>query len=339
MANINTKDNWDRIWEKESENPWRFYPKTVSNIKSVVGIGKKVLELGCGAGMLLDALKEGNDVTGLDISSKAIDLLDKKGIKGVVSVLPDIPFMDETFDVVIAAETLEHLDDDKGTLKEAFRVCKKQGTVIVTVPNSVLTPQETEYHVRTYTKGTLQKLFHGFTNDLDIMEFTDRFCTEKEIDGARIRISLDVLMAVGRKESDFMKKDYADIDDPLPDAEGRKHFLQARKAAEKKDYDGVISSIDDALSFGYNRTKSLELLGVAYIKKNDFKKAFEVYNELISLGSDSPEVMNNIANLYFMRKEYEKTLHFLKKALGLGHHDKDKIQRNIIAIENMMKHG
>ncbi|HRF97201.1 MAG TPA: methyltransferase domain-containing protein, partial [Aggregatilineales bacterium] len=47
-----------------------------------------------------------------------------------------LPYPDNTFDAVILSEVLEHLDDDVAGLKEAYRVLKPGGVVVITVPNA-----------------------------------------------------------------------------------------------------------------------------------------------------------------------------------------------------------
>ncbi|MBC8100183.1 MAG: methyltransferase domain-containing protein [Armatimonadetes bacterium] len=47
-----------------------------------------------------------------------------------------LPYPDNTFDAVILSEILEHIDDDVAGLKEALRVLKPGGVVVITVPNS-----------------------------------------------------------------------------------------------------------------------------------------------------------------------------------------------------------
>src|SRR5690348_926956 len=83
---------------------------------------KRILNIGCGAKKISDALN-------VDISA---------------SVNPDLvlnlnqrpwPLPDDQFDVVIANDVIEHLDDVIGTMEEIHRVSRKAAVVKVTVPH------------------------------------------------------------------------------------------------------------------------------------------------------------------------------------------------------------
>jgi SAM-dependent methyltransferase len=70
-------------------------------------------------------------------------------------VAHDIPFGDSTFDAVILAEVLEHLFDDARSLREARRVLKDDGLLVVSVPFFNDVP---EYHVRLHSAKTVRRL-------------------------------------------------------------------------------------------------------------------------------------------------------------------------------------
>jgi ubiquinone/menaquinone biosynthesis C-methylase UbiE len=105
--------------------------------------GRRILDLGCGVGAFVRRLREFSDgVVGTDIDRESV----AEGAKEVpnlgVAVGEHLPFADETFDVVLLHEVLEHVTDDVETLKEARRVLKSDGQVIVFTPNR-LYPFET----------------------------------------------------------------------------------------------------------------------------------------------------------------------------------------------------
>lgn len=102
----------------------------------MVESGEKVLDIGCGDGLLLRALSQkGAVVSGADISEEGVKKCKEKGFE--VSLLDvsteDLPFSDKTFDTVIILDVLEHVYEPEALLKEAIRVSKKH--IIISVPN------------------------------------------------------------------------------------------------------------------------------------------------------------------------------------------------------------
>lgn len=104
---------------------------------------KKVLDVGCGVGMFMSKFKKlGSDVYGIDVDKEKIKIA-KKSFKNVfASPSEKLPFRKNSFDVVWLHEVIEHVDDDKQTITECFRVLKSGGKLIIFAPNR-LWPFET----------------------------------------------------------------------------------------------------------------------------------------------------------------------------------------------------
>lgn len=188
-GNINTVAYWDQIWAKEGQDTWRKYPLTFRKIASHIDQSESVLDVGCGAGVFLDIIRPHcKGVAGLDFSSVAINLLRAKGIEGKVCELPEIGYPDKSFDVVVATEIVEHLDDSVGLLKEAVRVAWKK--VIFAVPDNVLGPEEFIEHRQLFTRETLEEMLRQFFDDFEIESFADTFPTPT------VTISLPTLLAI-----------------------------------------------------------------------------------------------------------------------------------------------
>ncbi|MGZ5486705.1 MAG: class I SAM-dependent methyltransferase [Nitrososphaeraceae archaeon] len=108
-------------------------------LKLIDGIKpKSFLDIGCGDGYFCSRVKSlfNADVIGVDISEKACELSNKRGINTIVADLQNIlPFKNETFDVVFCGEVIEHLADTDFLLDEIYRILKKEGYLIITTPN------------------------------------------------------------------------------------------------------------------------------------------------------------------------------------------------------------
>ena len=102
-----------------------------------IGKGKRVLDVGCLGGQITRLIREqNNEVVGLEANPKAAEIARGRGIEvTVANVENGIPLPTATFDVVCAAEIVEHLYDTKYFFEEAARVLRPRGIFIFTTPN------------------------------------------------------------------------------------------------------------------------------------------------------------------------------------------------------------
>lgn len=102
-----------------------------------VSTDARSLDVGTGTGANLRLLQElgYREVTGLDASDEAIRHCAEKGLppvrRGDIGALP---FADSNFDLVMATDVIEHVDDDGQALRELRRVLSPGGIVLLTVP-------------------------------------------------------------------------------------------------------------------------------------------------------------------------------------------------------------
>ncbi len=103
--------------------------------------GKRVIDLGCGTGYGVDFLLKHSDpdeIIGIDIAKEAIDFArtnyKNKKAKFLVADATNLPFDNHSFDLVLAFELIEHLDNPEMLVKEAKRILKKRGFFIVSTP-------------------------------------------------------------------------------------------------------------------------------------------------------------------------------------------------------------
>jgi len=98
----------------------------------------KILDLGTADGLMLSEIKKQlpkSDCVGIELSKELIESCRDKNIKIVQGDVQNLPFKDESFDIVIATAIIEHLDHPMKLLEEAHRVLRPGGILILTTPN------------------------------------------------------------------------------------------------------------------------------------------------------------------------------------------------------------
>jgi len=114
--------------------------KRVKAVLRLMDRGRKedhVLEVGCGAGNILEEMPPMN-LYGIDISDLVLSKAKEKLRENAVLLQSDaqsLPFKDQVFMQVVCSEVLEHLLDPSVALNEMTRVLKTQGVAVVSVPN------------------------------------------------------------------------------------------------------------------------------------------------------------------------------------------------------------
>jgi ubiquinone biosynthesis O-methyltransferase len=104
--------------------------------------GKRVLDAGCGAGYgSAELARMAERVTGIDIAAEAIEYArahyEMPNLRFEQASCTQLPFEDAAFDLVVAFEVIEHLEDWRGFLAEARRVLAPAGQLMVSTPNKL----------------------------------------------------------------------------------------------------------------------------------------------------------------------------------------------------------
>jgi SAM-dependent methyltransferase len=124
--------------------------------------GARILDAGCGSGRNMVELARLGTATGVELSETSVELARERGVGEVIagSVL-EMPFAEDSFDLAVSLDVIEHLQDDLAALREFRRVIAPGGALLVTVPayqwlwsgHDVI-----NHHHRRYTRRSLQRV-------------------------------------------------------------------------------------------------------------------------------------------------------------------------------------
>jgi SAM-dependent methyltransferase len=129
--------------------------------------GRSILDIGCGPGALAKALAaRGASVTGIDPNAAMIAAASAAVPDGhfAVASAERLTFPDGSFDGAVFLNSLHHLSDARAALREAARVVKPGGRIVMVEPLAegsaftALKPVEDETEVRQAAQGVLESL-------------------------------------------------------------------------------------------------------------------------------------------------------------------------------------
>jgi ubiquinone/menaquinone biosynthesis C-methylase UbiE len=137
---------WFREWSNE-------YDQTLGKIKrhhemldlavekSEVKDGERVLDIGCGTGLLSLKFLETAEctVSGVDLSEGMLDIfkdkIDKLNLSDRVKIMPgdaaDLEFEDSSFDIIASTVTLHHVVDKQPAIDKIYRLLKPKGRFVI----------------------------------------------------------------------------------------------------------------------------------------------------------------------------------------------------------------
>lgn len=151
------KDNRDKILQYESNfkyadgliktpKKWisyfwsSYYKKVAPIISSKIGRCEKVVFIGIGEGDVIPMLsdEERKKVIGIDINASSL-LSAEKYVKAILADAADMPFESNSVDLIVCNQVLHHIIGQgtlETTLRECYRILRKEGEFIVIEPNS-----------------------------------------------------------------------------------------------------------------------------------------------------------------------------------------------------------
>ncbi len=200
------KGSWELLWEKKGENKefdpigvvgfdkaisvskQEFVKQIVETVKSNLKIlpSDKLLEVGCGAGMLLIPLsKSAKKADGVDLSLSLISMLRKAHpeLDVFVAEANSLPFEDESYDKILMHSVFQYFQSINyahDVVFELLRVCKKPGILfIMDMPDLEKKEECIKYmsklHPKKYADKKLQHLFYR-------KKFFEDMCNKKDLE-------------------------------------------------------------------------------------------------------------------------------------------------------------
>lgn len=139
----------------------------------------RLLDVGCwDGGFISQVLRDARGVVGVDVAQAALRVARTRGLSTVrAQAEARLPFADQTFSTVVAAEIIEHVFDTQSVVGEWARVVAPGGWLVITTPNLVAlsgraqllfgrSPHNVEFdaspgtsgHIRYFTFDTLEQL-------------------------------------------------------------------------------------------------------------------------------------------------------------------------------------
>ena len=98
------------------------------------GSHRTVLDIGSGAGNMAHHLSHYGHVVGVDYNDRPLAVAAQRALDVCQGFGDQLPFADDSFDLVALLDTVEHIANEFGVLEECVRVLKPGGKLIVTVP-------------------------------------------------------------------------------------------------------------------------------------------------------------------------------------------------------------
>jgi SAM-dependent methyltransferase len=127
--------------------------------RSHIGASPRFLDAGCGTGRNLVEFGHLGPAGGVDPSQEAVDFCLQRGLRNVKRAgLEDLPFEKASFDLLLASDVIEHVEDDGAALRELLRVAAPGACLVITVPayQWMWTEHDVQlHHFRRYTLSQL----------------------------------------------------------------------------------------------------------------------------------------------------------------------------------------
>ncbi|MEO1465257.1 MAG: class I SAM-dependent methyltransferase [Cyanobacteria bacterium J06633_1] len=161
--------HWQQVnssWRNSDFNP-PLLARYQALSQMVATSDQSILDAGCGDGYLLYSVHlrcPNSRLFGIDDNDLGVHLAAEKCLDNHCEAtfkqasIYQLPFADESFDVVLNADVIEHLDRPAAALQEMARVLKPKGRLLLSTPNPKLEGKWDVYHVKEFTADEIREL-------------------------------------------------------------------------------------------------------------------------------------------------------------------------------------
>lgn len=145
---------------------WWYRERRAIIAREIAGMTPgKAIEIGAaGGGNSMTLIEHGWDVVATEYLEAGVEVARSRGLNAIQADARKLPLEDETFDLAVAFDVLEHIEEDHLAAAELFRVLRPGATALIAVPCDMALWSEFDVlsgHVRRYTRETLTALISG----------------------------------------------------------------------------------------------------------------------------------------------------------------------------------
>jgi SAM-dependent methyltransferase len=158
-------EEYDRMFALEDRYWWfvgrrRVALRLLRGSLSAPSSRSRILDLGCGTGVIATELAQWADPVGLDMSEHALAHCRQRGVTALVQADGEaLPLRDRSVQGVLALDIFEHIQGDRAAFAECYRVLKPGGVLVLSVPayRYLWGPHDVALmHHRRYTKSEIR---------------------------------------------------------------------------------------------------------------------------------------------------------------------------------------